>query len=162
MWFSKVFLKDSEHSDGVYSWDEGGEDEALRGLELVGLHHPRPVHRELPQQSLKSLLFFVCIILFARYVYSYVYHRLNRYSIYGVYKLVINKSCVFTVWVREAGKKVLILMAGPLRLYPPPPLGLNGHRIYFVIFFSHKIARSGFFFLPPIFGQNSPIFWEIL
>ena len=29
--------------------------------------------------------------------------------------------------VREAAKKVLLLMAGPLRPNPPHPLGLNGH-----------------------------------
>ena len=38
--------------------------------------------------------------------------------------------------VREAAKKVLLLMAGPLRPYPPPLLlGLNGHRNFTRLFF---------------------------
>ena len=41
-------------------------------------------------------------------------------------------------------------MAGPLRPYPPPPLGLNGHRT----FFCHKIAGNGFLQL-----FSAPNFW---
>ena len=39
------------------------------------------------------------------------------------------------VIVREAAKKVLLLMTRPIRPYPPPPNGLNGHRTFFCLLF---------------------------
>ena len=53
-------------------------------------------------------------------------------------------------------KKVppLILMARPLRPYPPPPFELNGNKNFFFFFFFFKNAKNGFcqfFFSPPFF-----------
>ena len=40
-------------------------------------------------------------------------------------------------------KKVLLLMAGPLRPYPPPPLELNGRRHFGTL--EKKVPKKGFF-----------------
>ena len=58
--------------------------------------------------------------------------------------------------LRKAEKEVLLLMAGPLRPYHPPPIGLNGHRIFLIIKSRNWILTI--FFLPPIFGLKCPYF----
>ena len=48
-----------------------------------------------------------------------------------------SESCLSVInpFVREAAnkKKVVFLVGGPLRPFPPPPLGLSGHRNFFVM-----------------------------
>ena len=49
---------------------------------------------------------------------------------------------VLTPSLREAAKKCLLLMAKPLRPYPPPPSVVMAIELFFV-FFCHKIAGNG-------------------
>ena len=47
-----------------------------------------------------------------------------RYDLWTLYRLSQKISAGCTVLVREAAKKDLLLMAGPLRHNPPPPSSL--------------------------------------
>ena len=68
-----------------------------------------------------------------------------------------NASLLFLGTPREAAKKVLPLMARPLRPYLT--LELNGHRNFF--FFSFKIAETDFdnFFSPHNFWTKIALFF---
>ena len=87
-------------------------------------------------------MFFIIVIrkfLKTSYFTGFVLTDMSAFS--SITYIMFHSYLQILKHVREAAKKVLLLKSGPLRPYPPPPLGLNGHR---TLFFSHKIAGNGF------------------